>query len=49
MVTDLVEGYLSKEEEKKEIIETGLCWAWKDIRKAETIIAEIKTHRKWRV
>lgn len=47
MVTDLVEGYLSKEEEEKEVKETGLCGAWEDTRRAEAIIADIKTHRKW--
>ncbi len=47
VVTDLVEGYLSKDEEKREVKETGLCGAWEDARKAETIIADIKTHRKW--
>ncbi len=47
VVTDLVEGYLSRAEEKKEIKETGLCGAWEDTRKAEAIIADIKTRRKW--
>lgn len=47
IVTDLLEDYLSKSEEKKEIKETGLCGRWADIRTAEAIIEDIKMHRKW--
>lgn len=47
IVTELLEDYLFKSEEKKEIKETGLCGKWEDIRKAEAIIQDIKGHRKW--
>lgn len=49
VMTDLVEEYLSKDEEQIETKETGLCGALVDTRKAEAIIAEIKTNRNWRV
>ncbi len=47
IVTDLLEDYLSKSDEKKEIKETGLCGRWEDKRTAEAIIEDIIVHRKW--
>lgn len=47
VVTDLLEGYLSRTEEMKSLKETGLCGMWKDTRSADAIIADIRSHRKW--
>jgi hypothetical protein len=47
VVTDLVEGYLAREEERKALKETGLCGKWEDTRSAKEILADIKRHRRW--
>ncbi len=47
VMTGLVEGFLSHREEKKRPRETGLCGAWQDVRAAEVIVADIKSHRRW--
>ncbi len=47
VVTELLEEYLLRGEEKKRPKETGFCGAWGDARTAEAIILDIKTHRHW--
>ena len=47
VVTDLVEDYLSREEEKKPLKETGLCGKWEDTLTAGEIVADIKNRRNW--
>ena len=48
VVTDLVDGYLLKAKEEKNLDETGLWGKWEDTRSADKIIADIKKHRSWR-
>jgi plasmid stability protein len=47
VVTDLVEDYLSREEEKRPTKETGLCGKWEDTRTAGEIVADIKSRNNW--
>jgi predicted transcriptional regulator len=47
VVTDLVEEYISREEKREDVTETGLCGKWEDTRTPEAIIADIKAHRNW--
>ena len=47
VVTDLVENYLRRGEEKQDLGETGLCGRWEDERSADDIIADIRAHRNW--
>ena len=47
VVTDLLQGYLSRTKEFESLKETGLCGTWEDTRTADAIIADIRSHRKW--
>ena len=47
IVSGLIDEYLFASEKHVFVKKTGLCGSWTDTRRAEEIIREIKTHRKW--
>lgn len=47
VVMELVQRFISEQQEQINVTKTGFCGKWEDVRTGDEIIEDIRSHRNW--